>query len=244
MSPQAPTVSVRNATFRHHEVTVFEALDLELEGGKWTCLLGPCGIGKTSLLRLIAGLTNGDAAAEIRCSDGRPLAGRLAYMAQQDLLLPWCNAIDNVCVGPRLRGRVTNADTGRATQLLADLGLAGRERDLPRTLSGGMRQRVALARTLFEDRPCVVMDEPFSALDAITRYHLQELAAERLGGRTVLLVTHDPFEALRLGHRIVVLAGQPARISPPIEPAHTPPRRHGDPQFMSLYAELWERLAA
>ena len=111
------------------------------------------------------------------------------------------------------------AATERARELLAMVGLAGTERALPATLSGGMRQRVALARTLMEDRPIILMDEPFSSLDAITRYQLQALAADMLSGRTVLLVTHDPLEALRLGHRIHVLSGRPAELDGAIEPA-------------------------
>src|SRR5207248_29088 len=107
-----------------------------------------------------------------------------------DLLLPWLSAQGNVLLGHRLRG-VKRAERQvlreRAAELLARVGLAGREHDLPATLSGGMRQRVALARTLMEDRPVVLMDEPFSALDAITRFRLQDLAAEMLAGRTVLL---------------------------------------------------------
>ena len=145
-------------------------------------------------------------------------------MAQQDLLLPWLGALDNVLLGYRLRG-VSRAELKRlrerGRELLDRVGLGGREGDLPATLSGGMRQRVALARTLMEDRPVVLMDEPFSALDAITRFRLQDLAAEMLAGRTVLLVTHSPSEAVRLGHRLYVLSGQPAR---PRRPARAPRR--------------------
>ena len=122
-------------------------------------------------------------------------------MAQSDLLLPWLGALDNVLLGRRLRGERGGRRAARA--LLAEMGLAGSESLRPAALSGGMRQRVALARTLFEDRPIVLMDEPFAALDAITRTRLQDLAVARLGGRTVLLVTHDPLEAIphRRPHR-------------------------------------------
>ena len=101
---------------------------------------------------------------------------------------------------------------------------------------------MALARTLMEDRPVVLMDEPFSALDAITRFELQALAAELLAGRTVLLVTHDPLEALRLGHRVRVMAGAPARLDDALEPAGAPPRDPGDPALLALQAELLKRL--
>jgi putative hydroxymethylpyrimidine transport system ATP-binding protein len=114
---------------------------------------------------------------------------------------------------------------------------------MPATLSGGQRQRVALARTLMEDRPLVLMDEPFSALDAITRARLQVQAARLLAGRTVLLVTHDPLEALRLGHRIHVMAGHPARIEAPIQPDGAPPRDLHDPALLARQGDLLARLA-
>ncbi len=136
--------------------------------------------------------------------DGAGLDGRIALMAQQDLLLPWLSVRDNVLLGHRLRG-ASRAELRRlrepAAALLARVGLERDADRLPGTLSGGMRQRAALARTLMEDRPIVLMDEPFSALDVVTRHRLQDLAAELLVGRTVLLVTHNPLEALRLGHR-------------------------------------------
>ena len=158
----------------------------------------------------------------MRCTDSRPVAGRVAYMAQSDLLLPWASALDNVLLGPRLRGE--RGRRGAALSLLRELGLAGSESLRPAALSGGMRQRVALARTLLEDRPIVLMDEPFAALDAITRARLQDLAVAKLGGRTVLLVTHDPLEAIRIAGRILVMAGRPARLGAPLEPPGAAPR--------------------
>jgi putative hydroxymethylpyrimidine transport system ATP-binding protein len=123
------------------------------------------------------------------------------------------------------------------------VGLERQTEQLPATLSGGQRQRAALARTLMEDRPVVLMDEPFSALDAITRARLQALAATLLAGRTVLLVTHDPLEALRLGHRIQVMTGQPARIEGVIEPPGAPPRDLHDSALLARQGELLAWLA-
>jgi putative hydroxymethylpyrimidine transport system ATP-binding protein len=239
-SPPGFDVAVRHASLRYGGAFLIRDLDFVLPGGRWTCLLGPSGVGKSSLLRVIAGLEPLDA-GEVLCTDGRPLAGRLAWMSQRDDLLPWLPVIDNVTLGARLRGEPP--DHARALELLARVGLVPQKDQLPATLSGGQRQRAALARTLMEDRPVVLMDEPFSALDAITRARLQVLAAELLAGRTVLLVTHDPLEALRLGHRIQVMTGHPARIEGTTLPAGTPPRDLHDPALLARQGELLARLA-
>ena len=243
---QSLTVTVHAARLEFDGKAVFDDMDFTLAGGRWTCVLGPSGVGKTSLLRLIAGLTPATSDTEIICDDGRPLRGRAAYMAQQDLLLPWLSLIENATLGHRLRGgrdRPRELDE-RARALLQRVGLDERARDLPATCSGGMRQRAAIVRTLMEDRPVVLMDEPFSALDAITRLRLQELAAELLVGRTVLLVTHDPLEALRLGHRIHVMAGAPARLDAGLDPGGATPRDVADPAVLERQGELLNRLLA
>ena len=218
---------------------LFGPLALTLAPGAWTCLLGPSGVGKSTLLRLIAGLDTGaDFRGQITATDGLPLPPRTAFMAQGDLLLPWLDVAANTTLGPRLRGE--RPDTGRARDLIARVGLAPQARQLPRTLSGGQRQRAALARTLMEDRPLVLLDEPFSALDARTRADMQDLAAELLANRTVLLVTHDPAEAARLGHRILVLTESGlTEIDPPHAP---PPRATGDPETLAAQARLLARL--
>jgi len=198
-------------------------------------------VGKTSLLRIIAGLEPPDS-GRVAASDGQALAGRIAYMAQQDLLLPWATVLDNVMLGATLRGAAKDRD--RAGALLEQVSLAGRERALPAQLSGGMRQRAALARTLYEDRPVILMDEPFSALDAITRARIQNLAAELLAGRTVLLITHDPMEACRLGHQLLVLSGDPARLGPPITVPGAPPRATDDEAALHTQGRLMRALAA
>jgi putative hydroxymethylpyrimidine transport system ATP-binding protein len=235
-------VSVHAARLDYEGRPLFDDLDFKMAPGLWTCVLGASGVGKTSLLRLIAGLAEPWEGSRIACSDAAPLAGRAAYMAQQDLLLPWLTVRRNVTLGRRLRHEVDDAE--RAADLLAMVGLSDKADALPATLSGGQRQRAALARTLMEDRPIVLMDEPFSALDAVTRHHIQGLAARLLKGRSVLLVTHDPMEALRLGHRIHVMAGRPAALDEPLTPAGEPPRDLTDTGLMRLHGELMQRLAA
>jgi putative hydroxymethylpyrimidine transport system ATP-binding protein len=221
---------------------VLGALDLVVAGGRTTALLGPSGSGKSTLLRLVAGLLPVPAGAGVAAEDSAPIAGRVAYMAQQDLLAPWRDVLGNIAMGAHLRGE--RPDLPRARALLAKVGLTEADgAKMPAQLSGGMRQRAALARTLTEDRPLVLMDEPFSAVDAPTRHRMQSLAARLLAGRTVLLVTHDPLEALRLADRIFVLSGSPAvPVEVPVPPG-APPRPAGDPALLSAQAALLERLA-
>ena len=242
-----PTIRLTDLGLRYGGRRILEGLDLTLASGTWTALLGESGVGKSSLLRALAGLLppeqlQGCIAAE----DGAPLAGRLAYMAQQDLLLPWLPVLGNVLLGARLRGgrAAAGAREAQARALLAEVGLAGCETERPARLSGGMRQRVALARTLMEDRPLVLMDEPFSALDVLTRLRLQDLAARLLAGRTVLLVTHDPLEALRLCHSVHLLAGDPARITHSTSPEGEPPRAAGSRDLVARQGDLLSRLMA
>lgn len=235
-----PSIQVSAARVVYGGAPLFDGLDLSLAAGRWTCLLGPSGVGKSTLLRLIAGLVPASAPTRLACDDGRPLAGRLAYMAQQDLLLPWLDVLGNVLLGHRLRGEPPPRD--KALHLLHRVGLGEAVHARPAELSGGMRQRVALVRTLVEDRPVVLMDEPFSALDAITRLRLQTLAAGMLTRHTVLLVTHDPLEALRLGHEVLVMAGRPAQLRPVAVPEAPPPRAADDAQVLAAQARLLTRL--
>ncbi len=225
-------VDIRGAVLSYGGVPLFDGLDIRLETGLWTCLLGPSGVGKTSLLRLIAGLDS-TAAGQVRTEP-------VAYMGQSDLLLPWASALDNAVLGARLRGE--RPKFKRAQRLLAEVGLANVEAQ-PATLSGGERQRIALVRTLMEDRAVVLMDEPFGSLDAITRHAAQDLAAQMLAGKTVLLVTHDPLEALRLGDRIYVMTGRPAVLEALPALDLPPPRDVRDPVVLVAQGDLLARLA-
>ncbi len=238
------SVEIRGGRLDFDGAPLFAALDFDLAPGRWTCILGPSGVGKSSLLRLIAGLADPPPQTLITANDGVPLRGRIALMAQQDLLLPWLSVVDNVLLGPRLRRESVASRRPDADALLRRLGMGHRAEARPAELSGGERQRAALARTLLENRPLVLMDEPFSGLDAITRHELQAEAAAVLAGRTVLHITHDPWEALRLAHRLYVMAGRPARLGRPIDPPGDPPRDVGDPALAARHAALLGELAA
>jgi putative hydroxymethylpyrimidine transport system ATP-binding protein len=217
---------------------LFDA-DIHLPSGTWTCLLGRSGVGKSTVLRIMLGLkTGGLFSGVVKASDDIPLANRISYMAQSDLLLPWLSVVDNICIGARLRGDTPDMD--RAQRLVNQVGLSGHSDKKPSALSGGMRQRVALARTLFEDRPVVFLDEPLSALDAGTRAEMQELAAEVLADRTVLLVTHDPAEASRMAHQIIVMSSNGADIWP--VPNTAPLRELNDPKTLACQTNLLAHL--
>ncbi len=239
--PPVFDVDIRAAGVAFDGVALFDGLDLHLAAGRILCLLGPSGVGKSTLLRLVAGLAPASPGTRVVAGDGQPLDGRIAWMAQQDLLCPWLDVLGNVSLGSRLRG--TPPKPERALALIGKVGLADKAHAMPATLSGGQRQRVALARTRREDRPLVLMDAPCAALDTITRWRLQELAARLLAGRTVVLVTHDPREALRIGHEIRVISGQPARLGPAVHPQGPVPRPLDDPGLLALETRLIGELA-
>lgn len=234
----APGFRIAGAA-RVGEALLFQSLSLDCPAGQWTCLLGASGVGKSTLLRQAAGLDTGIAfEGSVTTEDGAGLQGRVAYMAQADLLLPWRDVLGNVVIGGDLRGEPAARD--RAMALIEQVGLGAHARKRPGQLSGGMRQRAALARTLMEDRPVALLDEPFSALDARTRAEMQELAAVLLRGRTVLLVTHEPGEAARLGHRIYVMT--PEGLTSMDVPGGEPVRPYDDPQVFACQARLMNHI--
>jgi len=243
----APSIHIRNATLAYSEQLIFTQLMLDLPAGKWTALLGPSGIGKSSLLRMVAGLTSAEetTSAHVLTSNAEPILQQIAYMAQTDLLLPWLTVLQNACLGAKLRAatRKDYANTiKQAETLIHYVGLSDAMHLYPSQLSGGMRQRVALVRTLMENKAIVLMDEPFSALDAITRYKLQDLAVELLKNKTVLFITHDPGEALRLANIIYVMQGQPATLQQVAELDSPTPRHLHDPDVIKLQSPLYQAL--
>lgn len=234
-----PTILFEKICLSFHKKVLFKDLSFSVTAGKCTCILGPSGCGKSTLLRLASGNTTIPHTGNIRYSTEDKEVG---WMSQNDLLLPWMNVLSNVLLGAKLRGEVSEELHIKAMSLLKEAGLENYHDALPSTLSGGMRQRTALLRTLMEERPVLLMDEPFSALDALTRLKLQNLAAKMTRGKTVLLVTHDPMEALRMGDEIIVFSGSPVSASNFKALDGTPPHAPGSPQMAHFYADLLAKL--
>jgi len=210
------SVSIRGLGHSYGELQTIAQLDFEVGERETIGLVGPSGCGKSTLLELVCGLQEPKAGAVV-VDGAADAAGRLAhcaYMPQRDLLLPWYSALDNAALALRNRG-LGRAEARRQTsELFERFGLAGFEASAPGELSGGMRQRVAFLRTLVAGKPLLALDEPFAALDAITRAEMQGWLAEALRAdpRTVVLVSHDVEEALYLADRVAVLSARPARI--------------------------------
>lgn len=238
----APEICIEHLTFGHADQLLFKDFTFTVAAGQWTCLLGPSGCGKSTLLRMISGSLTQGVSGRIQFAGQPRMRGQAAWMAQKDLLLPWLSVLENVLLGARLRGTLCAGHRQRARKLLEAVGLGDHTQALPDSLSGGMRQRAALLRTLMEERPVILMDEPFSALDALTRLKLQNLAARLVKGATVLLVTHDPWEALRIGHRIYIMKERPVRLSRVFLPPGTPPRTPDREEIASMYAQLLAQL--
>ena len=219
-APAQPAVEVTGLAQefpgRRGKVAALEDLSLQAAAGEVLGLVGPSGCGKSTLLEIVAGLqepTAGVVSVEGRTAASARLAG-CVLMPQRDLLLPWRTALDNAGLALELRGTGRRQARRRATELFRRFGLEEFSSARPDELSGGMRQRVAFARTLLAERPVLLLDEPFASLDAITRAELQEWTAAQLGTdrRTVLLVTHDIEEALYLCDRVLVLSRRPGRV--------------------------------
>jgi NitT/TauT family transport system ATP-binding protein len=204
---------------------IIQGLSFAVEEGEFLTLIGPSGAGKTTLLNMIAQI-DGASCGEVRFqSEAAPigdpkalkpgLSCRIGYVTQDDNLLPWRTTLQNVLFPLDVQGRLNAETRARADMLIRAVGLAGFEQHYPHELSGGMRKRAALIRTLAYDPPVILMDEPFGALDAQTRTQLQEdlLNLWTLGRKTIVFVTHDIAEAIALGDRALVLSRAPARIA-------------------------------
>jgi NitT/TauT family transport system ATP-binding protein len=231
----------------------FQALapiSLAISQGRFVSLIGPSGCGKSTIFNIVAGLLEPTAGAVmIDGADATGTIGRVGYMLQKDLLLPWRTVLDNVILGMEIQGVPLRQARQRALPLLRRYGLSGFEYLYPSALSGGMRQRAALLRTLLFDTDVILLDEPFGALDAQTKLQMQEwlLALWADFGKTVVFVTHDVEEAIYLSDEVHVMATRPGRIVETIAvPIARPRQRHETlmPEFIAIKERCLELLMA
>jgi len=231
----------------------FQALapvSLSIAPGRFVSLIGPSGCGKSTIFNIVAGLLQPSGGRVlIEGADSTGTIGRVGYMLQKDLLLPWRNVLDNVILGMEIQGVPLHEARERALPLLRRYGLAGFEHSYPNALSGGMRQRAALLRTLLFDTDVILLDEPFGALDAQTKLHMQEwlLGLWADFGKTVVFVTHDVEEAIYLSDEVHVMATRPGRIVETITvPIARPRQRHVTltPEFIVIKERCLELLMA
>jgi len=227
----ATGVVLEGVAYAYGDVQALASVGLRAGPGEVVALVGPSGCGKSTLLDRVCGL--------IAPQAGRVEAPRAVLMPQADQLLPWLTALDNAALALRLGGASKSEARAHAHPLLEELGLAGFEQTRPAELSGGMRQRVAFARTLLAGAPVLCLDEPFGALDAITRAETQAWLASALQRRprTVLLVTHDVEEAVLLADSVVVLSPRPGRVLATLPVALPRPRRPTDAGVVALRAD-------
>ncbi|HEV2605313.1 MAG TPA: ABC transporter ATP-binding protein [Microvirga sp.] len=235
-----PLVSLRGVrkTFANG-TTALAGLDLDIRPGEFVSLLGPSGCGKSTALRIIAGLANATGGSvDWPGSVGEDHRGDIGFVFQEPTLMPWATAIDNVWLPLRLRGVSKGEALPKLQEALSLVGLSGFEKAYPRELSGGMKMRVSIARALSLRPKLLLMDEPFAALDEITRFKLNDdlLRLQHDLGCTVVFVTHSVYESVYLSTRIVVMAARPGRVVAEID-VDMPER---DESFRSspLYAEL------
>ena len=231
-------ITARGLRHRYGDTETLAGVDLEVPAGARVAVVGPSGCGKSTLLSIVAGL-DAPAAGQVAVGgedDPDERLARCALMPQRDLLLPWRSALDNAGIALENAGR-PRADARAAAMPLFDrFGLAGFAGSPPGSLSGGMRQRVAFLRTLLAGRPVLCLDEPFGALDALTRGQMQRWLADALAKepRTVLLVTHDVEEAVLLADRIVLLSPRPGRVVETLEVPLPRPRGRTDLAVVEL----------
>lgn len=248
----APKIELRHVSKSFHAngvtVAALEDVSLQVQTGEFLTLIGPSGSGKSTLFNLIVGLLEPDEGTI--CLDGETCAdriGKVGYLPQRDLLLPWRSVIDNVIIPKQIRGFSQKEARTHALELLPLFGLEDFANAYPSALSGGMRQRAALLRTILTESDILLLDEPFGALDALTRRELQDwlLDVWERFRKTVVFITHDVEEALYLGDRVIVLSHRPGRVIKSMTVALARPRRQrmiAQQGFGEQVAELLEAL--
>ena len=234
--------------YRGSPLPILDGVDFSVEAGEFVSIIGPSGCGKSTLLNIIAGLdepTKGMVRFEGREVSRR--LGTVGYMQQKDLLLPWRSVLDNTILGLELRGVPRKQAREQAMEFTEAFGLKGFEHQYPYALSGGMRQRASFLRTMLMGQDVVLLDEPFGALDALTRVQMQEwlLQLWESLSKTIVLITHDVDEALLLSDRVYLLSARPGRATLVLDVELPRPRNYDmvtSPEFSALKARLMEPL--
>ncbi len=223
---------------------VLDGVELSVEKGSFTSIIGPSGCGKSTLFRTIAGLEN-DYTGDVRVNgqDVRSNAPRLAYMLQKDLLLPWRTVWNNIILPLELAGTLKQTNTKSLEKLVHEFGLSGFEKAYPDELSGGMRQRAALLRTWLMDGNIILLDEPFGALDALTRYNMQDWLTDVWENhrKTVLFITHDIEEAVYLSDKVFIMSSRPGFVTDEV-PINLKRPRKRDMLYSDTFIEFKKRL--
>ncbi len=234
---------------RGKKVLALDSVDLTIAEGEFVTVVGPSGCGKSTLLNLIVGLMRSSMGRIV--FRGAPIEGittKIGYVTQKDNLLPWRTLIENVEIALEIRAIEKSARRVQAQNLIDQVGLSGFEDHYPHELSGGMRQRANIIRTLIYDPELILMDEPFGPLDAQTRIVLQDqlLKLWYVSKKTIVFITHDLIEAITLADRVVLMSARPGRIKSIEQIAIPRPRDvfkiHEDAQFRSAYERLWQQL--
>ena len=249
---EGTAIAVRGMSKRFRErgrwVEALRDVSIAAKEGEFVSIIGPSGCGKSTLFNIISGVIAPDEGEVlVQGQDARGRVGLAGYMPQKDLLLPWRTVLDNAVLGMEISGMALAAARKQALPMMGEFGLAGFEGSYPAALSGGMRQRAALLRTVLFQRDILLLDEPFGALDALTRSGMHEWLLGLWGrlGKTILFVTHDVEEAVLLSDRVYVMSARPGRIKGELAIA-LPRPRHAEitlaPEFVALKRRLLELL--
>lgn len=224
------------------EISAIDNLNLDVNEGEFVAVVGPSGCGKTTLLSILCGLEN-KSSGEILYSKNNPVMG---YMLQNDTLFPWLNILDNCLLGLRVRGEVTKENIDKVKKFLNIYGLSDFIYKYPKNLSGGMRQRAALIRTLAINPDILLLDEPFSALDYQTRLAVSDDVWKiiKREGKTTIMITHDVAEAISMADRVIVLSNRPAKVKNiyniKMKNKGTPINNRNQEEFKDYYDKIWK----